>query len=65
MIDNKDDLQRKRNQLLTFRDDKEGGCWDEESSELRKEARKLIFQWIVLETEENLGNNEPPTSSPY
>lgn len=54
MADSKEDLERKRDELRVFGQNKEGGTWDEEPQELRKEIRKLVFHWLILDAEEGL-----------
>ena len=50
----KQDLEAKRDRLRVFSNHGEDGTWDNDSREVIKGARKLVFAWLIADAEEGL-----------
>ena len=50
----KQELEEKRDRLRAFSQHGEPGTWDNDARQIIEGARKLVFAWLIADTEDNL-----------
>ena len=53
-MNEKKELEERRDRLRVFSQHGENGTWDNDPKEVIENARKLVFAWLIADTEEDL-----------